>query len=305
MARLRVYLAYSFTQACPEWWRELGHHYVAVSADDVSRYVHVAVKALRGLHVLIDSGAFRIVSRGRVPDPHQVIGVQKIVVDELNALPVALDHPVAPGVGEEIVKAANRKTATNALLWVREFGDHFVYPLHGHTPSQIDYAIELMIRTAPSVRYVGLGSQAILSRRNPCLVYRLVEYLSSRLDKAIHVFGVGNTTLLLLATTDIALSVDTASPLHDARYGLSRHPKTLSMTVTASRRLKGSRPRANPLEIAKDCRCPVCTTVPGLLANWGREGVKARAVHNAYQLFRMLKNPYDALSRLKRRCQGG
>ncbi len=285
---MRIYLVYSFGNATPEWWRVLGHRQVMVSADDVDGRVEEAIRLLQGLDVLVDSGGFRRVSRGRLPDPDTVLSVQLALYEAIGAIPVALDTPVPPEADEATVVAANRATFRLARRWQRVFGNSFILPLHALTPSQVVEAYREARRLLGSIEYIGLGSQAVLSRRNPCRVVENLKILRAVHEGRLHVFGVGNTTLLLVALSRLADSADTAAPLRDASYGLARHPETLSMVVVAPRKVNG-RPVAPPQEVAKGCSCPVCTTRPSLLGEWGREGLIARAIHNAYQMLRMIR----------------
>ena len=301
---MRLYLVYSFSQASPRWWELLSHRSILVSADDVAGRLGVALEQLRGLDVIVDSGGYRLISRGRLPHAEEVLRVQEVLVEEVGALPVALDHPLSsrsPSDGE--VRAANEATLRSARLWQRRFGDMFILPLHARTERQLLEAYRLAREMLGGVWHVGLGSQALVSRTDPCRVARLALTLRKVHEGPVHVFGVGNTTLLLLAALDAADSADTAAPLMDARYGLARHPETLQMTVVAPRRLRGRRPRAMPGEIASRCSCPVCRRSPERLSEWGRRGVEARAVHNAHMLLRMMENPREALEKLaKRKC---
>ncbi len=286
---MKIYLVYSFSNATPEWWKVINHKYVLVSADDVSKHLERALKSLKGLEVIVDSGGFRVISKGRRLSLETIIEVQKTLFEELNALPVVLDTPVPPSADESQVMAANRRTVGNAVTWQRIFGDYFLLPVHGLNAKQVVEAYRMARERLGSLHYIGLGSQALLSRRKPCKVVENVKALRNRHDGVLHVFGVGNSTLLALASTGVADSVDTSAPLRDANYGLARHPKTLSMAVVAPRRVRG-RPRASPEEIARYCDCPICRANPSLLASWGRSGLMARAIHNAYQMLRIVNN---------------
>ncbi|ALL00350.1 hypothetical protein Pyrde_0300 [Pyrodictium delaneyi] len=299
-----VYFVHSLTQLNPQLWHILGHPHVMVSADDAARNPPRSVKLLRGLDVIVDSGGYRLISRGRLPSPEKVIEIQQLLADEVGAKPVALDTPVPNPLKADDAdfRAANEATANNARLWTRVFGDHFIYPLHAHTPSQLSDALQKLRRTAPTVEAIGLGSLAPLARYQPAKALRLIHYARVHIDKRIHVFGAGNSLLAALAHTRLADTADTSSPLQDARYGLTRHPETLAMALTAPRQTPG-RPRATPQEIAARCNCPACRASPEALAEWGRQGVLARTIHNAYQLLEILENPEKTLQLLSRRPQ--
>jgi hypothetical protein len=296
----RLYLAYSFSQAAPWPPGELGHPYVVVSADDV--YSHDPGEALaflsrwRGrLRLLVDSGGYRRISRGRLPEPSLVLEVQEALAGELGAsvVPVLLDTPVRDPLHAEPGEcaASNRATAARSRLWQRVFGDHYLYPIHACSVETLRRAVEVLRETHPTVAYVGLGSLAPLAARRPRKALEIVWEARRLLgDRRLHVFGAGNGLAAYLSLAGLADSADTASHIIDARFGLARDPHTLSMAVVAPRRARG-RPRRAPGEIAGACGCPVCRSQPGLLASWGRRGLIARAVHNAYWLLRAVSEP--------------
>ena len=289
----RIYMVHSFTQLSPELWRTLGHRYVMVSADDVAKKLWEATRQLRGLEVIVDSGGYRAISRGRLPSPEEVIRVQEVLAEEIGALPVALDHPVHRplGASDAEFRAANRATARNARTWARIFGDYFIYPLHAHTLAQLREALRIARRVAPSAEYFGLGSLAPLARYRPRRLVELVAGARMLIGTRLHVFGVGNSVAALIHLLGLADSIDTSSPLMDARYGVIRDPETYSVLVVTGRK-KGK--RTTPREIASRCSCPVCRSNPGLLAEWGRRGVLARTLHNAYHLLEALRSPERA-----------
>lgn len=297
----RVYFVHSFTQLSPELWRRLGHPYVMVSADDVARALDTAVRSLRGLEVIVDSGGYRLISRGRLPDPWEVINVQRVLVEEVKAVPVLLDAPIRDPLRatEHDFYAANRATARNARLWARVFGDYFIYPLHAHSSRQLREALQMARGAVPSVEYYGLGSLAPLARYKPQRVVEVLCAANSIIGGRIHVFGVGNSLAALINIYGLAYSLDTSSPLADALYGLARHPEEYYMALVAPRKA-ASRPRAEPGEIAVYCSCPVCSTDPSVLGEWGRRGVEARTVHNAYQLLSILADREKTLRLISR-----
>ncbi len=283
----RIHLVYSVHQYTPDW-RRISHFHVLASADDAAKDLGKAVKVLKGLEVIVDSGGYRLISSGRLPDPGTVLKVQSILVDELGAKPVSLDHPVKPGTPTDQVEKANRWTARIARRWMKVFGDNFILPVHAHTPSQLDHALEIAreeLGQLPDT--IGLGSLAPLARTRPSQILQLLRHARHRIPVELHVFGVGNSLAAAIALEQLADTIDTSSPLQDARYGLARHPQTLQMVLVAPRKARG-RPRAAPEEIARHCTCPTCRSNPKTMAEWGRRGLEARAIHNAYQLKRVL-----------------
>lgn len=307
---MRLYLVYSFAQASPFPPSELGYYWVMISADDVASYgVWRAVEVLRRVEspprgwLLVDSGGYRRISRGRLPPARRVLEVQEVLAGEVGGYPVLLDVPVRRPLRASLgdCKASNEATARQAGLWQRAFGDGYLYPIHVCGRESLGHALGLLKRVHPSVEAVGLGSLAPLAARRPSRVVGIVGAARDALaDKWLHVFGVGNGLAAVLAHLALADSADTASHLVDARFGMARNPRDMSMAVVAPRRVRG-RPRAEAREVAALCRCPACSTRPESLGAWGREGLLARAVHNAYWLLRAVAEPETAGRMVSRR----
>ncbi|BEP17273.1 hypothetical protein PYJP_06250 [Pyrofollis japonicus] len=297
----RIYFVHSLTQLNPMLWKNIGHPHVMVSADDVAKKMPTAVKQLRGLDVIVDSGGYRLISRRRLPEPEKVLEVQKALYEEVGAFPVLLDTPVPHPLraSDAEFRAANKATARNARLWQRVFGDHFLYPLHAQTGQQLREALDLARRVAGGhAGAFGLGSLAPLARYDPGRLLEAVAEARLLIDTRLHVFGVGNSIAILLLMLRIADSVDTSSPLADAKYGLARDPISFSLLQVAPR--KGGRRAADPAELASRCKCPVCKTNPRALSEWGRRGILARTIHNAYHLLRAARDPALASRMLKK-----
>jgi len=95
---VRIYLVHDNNAPWPP--RELGYPYVLVSADKIrDPYDFVDFVRRRDWEfppawLLVDSGGYRGISRGRLPDPKRVLSVQRVLAEELGAVPVLLDTPV-------------------------------------------------------------------------------------------------------------------------------------------------------------------------------------------------------------------
>jgi len=154
----------------------------------------------------------------------------------------------------------------------------------------LEYAISVLMKTHPTVEAVGLGSLAPASARDPRRVIRIARAARKRFpDKWVHVFGVGNSVLAALALEGSVDSVDTASHIVDAKYGKMRDPDTLKplvVTGSADRELK-----VRVLDVARKCSCPSCRLELSTAGEWGRRGVRARAVHNAFWMLRAASDP--------------
>jgi len=164
-----------------------------------------------------------------------------------------------------------------------------VYPLHAGDPASLREAIDTMRKTHATVEAIGLGSLAPIAAKNTARVLKVVELARQLLPgKWLHVFGVGGSTLAALALSGLADSVDTASHLVDAKFGMVRDPRTMRPVYVAPRK---NRKRVEVDIVASVCECPVCRAAPNVMREWSREGFKARALHNAYWLLESVARP--------------
>lgn len=285
---MKLFFVYSLTQASPKLWKFFGVDGVLVSADDLAS-CDGRVKEFLGFdgYVVVDSGGYRLLSRSKALDVVEVLDAQARAGADLN---VALDYPLSlnPTQREFLEKVA--KTIENVELWLDAFGSERVMPvLHARSPSQLEFVKDLLVERYGNVfTYLGLGSLAEVSRYSPEKMVELAAYARKLFANAkLHAFGCGNSSAVILSTLGFD-SADAASHVHDARFGMVRHPQTLSMAVVAERK-RVSRPRIELEELFSLCSCPVCQSREKDLASWGRKGVVLRAVHNAWWLKKMVE----------------
>jgi len=235
------------------------------------------------LVTMCDSGAYRLLSQGTKLNPENILAIQRSCGAPLN---VQLDWPITARSPLREIELHRRRTLETARLWLEEFGpDHTVVVVHGRNASELDAALAGLCnleRDFGELKHLALGSVARISRTSPLRVAELAAHcLRHRPHANWHIFGVGATTAVLLATIGIH-SVDSSSHIMDASFGLARHPITL-----APHKVAGS--NSDECDIPNVCNCPVCRNSPGDLARPGREGVGARAIHNIWLLQRMVR----------------
>lgn len=272
----KLYFVYSFAQASPQLWKKLDIKTIMISVDDVKLD---KLDELKGLDLMLDSGGFRRLSKGKELKPEEVLNKQKLVVELTGALPIILDYP--PRSPEEAWFSIKR-TAKNVKLWQRAFGDRFVYVVHGFSEEHFAEALKAL-DSPPEV--VALGGVALKSRSSPKEVLRRFEALRAMWDGKLHALGVGNSLALALFLLDLADSADSSGYLTDASFRMIRDPETMGM---------------RKVHVGERCYCEHCKGRE--VGKAGREGVIARAEHNAYWLLRALEDESLALSMISRRA---
>jgi len=265
---------HSFSQASPKLW-EIGIRTLMISVDDVKLE---RLGELKGLDLMLDSGGFRRLSRGRELEPEEVLRAQIEIVEETGALPVILDYP--PRSPEE-VGGSIKRTAKNLKLWQRAFGDRFVYVVHG---SKEEHFREAMSYLSSKPEAVALGGVAFKSRNKPKEVLDFLKSLRGLWDGKLHALGVGNSLALAAFMLGLADSADTSGYLTDASFRMIRDPESMGLIK---------------VEEGQRCWCEACKGAE--VGKRGREGLIARARHNAYWLMRALESEELALSMIGRR----
>ncbi len=268
-----LYFVYSFTQASPPL-DVIGVKHYMISVDDLD---FEKLGKLRGKKVMVDSGGFRRLSKGIELGVEEVLNIQREVVEEIGALPVILDYP--PRSWDEAYSSIKR-TKENVRRWVREFGENFVYVVHGFKREHFEEALNMDV--VPQV--IALGGVAALSRHRPDAVIDRVKVLRELWDGKLHVLGAGNSLALALFLLGLADSADSSGHVKDARYWMVRDPNTMAMRKVK----RGER-----------CTCEFCKGT--LLGSGGRDGLTKRALHNAYWLMKAMRSEELALRMVLRR----
>ncbi len=276
----KLYLSFSTKQASPRLWEILGHKSYMLSVD----VLEGDLSPFKALDLMLDSGAFRSVSKGKSLKPEEVLKAQKKALEVLKALPVVYDYPLnALKAEDKDYELANEKTLKNVMLWSKEFGNDFLPVVHAKSPRVLKKYLN--IYESMGFKKIALGSLALLSRYKPALVLMLIKEAKEVFGR-IHALGVGNSLALAIAHLNLAESADSSSYLQDAKYGMVRYPEDMSMVVVAKR--KTTKRKVNVEKVYSRCNCPACSRRG--LEFWSREGFVLRSIHNAYWLLKALKD---------------
>lgn len=297
MITVALYYVLTLTQKAPKVWHDCPVDGVLLSADDVARARYDRVEELvydrvfASIPKILDSGAYRSVSKGVELDIEQVIDEQWQDLFSCQLI-VPVDYPVKVGMSARQASDCIQRSHETACRWFSEFGERAVYVLHGHTVPALRQSLSLMRSLEDEVGTIGhvaLGGVAQL-RRRPRHIFSLVRFALSQLaDRQLHVFGVGGSLAVVLAVLGVG-SVDSSSPNVSASFGRVRDPKTYS-----SRRIAGAGQRDSRVvkEITLDdlfsaCGCPVCAVMDEGIKEPTIAGHKKRIVHNYWLLRKMM-----------------
>lgn len=275
-------------------WEHLNHKFVLISADLFSQVPDYLKSG--NLSFIVDSGGFRIFSKGVKLDPREILEREKELIAELGgperAVPVVLDYPLDPfKASKEEFEKANEKTLRNVELWAREFGNEF-FPVV-HAGRHLDLA-ELWAKRYLSMGFnkIAVGSSGPLSARDPCTLLRISKIVKEAGFEWVHVFGTGNSTAASLFLSGFADSTDSTSYVKDGKYGLARDPETLKLLKIR----KGEKLRMHT------CGCPVCLRGEPLCSG-GRECLNKLEIHNAFWLLKAVSDEEVAWKLIKNRKQ--
>lgn len=267
-----IFLGYSFKRGNPRPWeffevdRLMVNAYDIVSRDTSVKDVHKLL-SFEG-EVFCDSGGWQIVQGGNDLGPEKTVSIQGALNAELSAV---LDH----GLDE--------KKHLEYLEYYVKYAQFPFVPVipYGASGESIRKTSELV----RSPKVVGIGKLVPVLR--PPIKYgelrkaiRFVLQIKKTFPRSrIHVFGLGGlyTILVFFLLVD---SVDSSSWVHDARFGKVR---LLGGNGTYSTHPRKGLKHLTPKDY--DCDCPICQehSLNDLDAR-GIEGLKLRAVHNAWVL---------------------
>ena len=284
---MKLILTFSFGRGNPEPWRYFSTD-VMLNAIDLLTGRN-GVRRPRGVRVWVDSGGFQLLN-GKMEEltVHEILEAQAKLKPDYAVMP---DDPRSPRLSlkryREALDLAPKLGLRAELVpvvhttWKREM-------LHSLC-EELDFEVLAVGGVAPGLsRPFRISAAKALIR----FIWKLKSIMKR--EAALHVLGVGGPSLIpALAALGID-SLDTASWIHDARYGVVRvGAKAFTVKVRGRDRL----PR---LLSYPDCRCPICREGPEALRKTGLEGLRARAVHNAFNLLEMCqvvsRSPRDPAS---------
>ena len=231
--------------------------------------------------ILLDSGGYQYLSKNITPNPKEVIQIQEQVSPDLI---VPLDRPIPKHATLTQRKKSIQYSLNHNIQWMNHFGENRVLPvIHGMTLRELEFQMTELSEP----KQVGIGSivPVLMYGQRKNLIKLLYEFRMLYPKTWIHVFGVSYGIANLFFYLGIN-SVDTASWLHNARYGSIHLPGTGARAV--ARKTNGSKKGHKKLTKQEwekaECKCSVCRLPQAwnLLSLWGVTGHLARGIHNAY-----------------------
>jgi len=292
---VKLVLTFSFGRGNPEPWLYLKADVMLNAADVISG--RRGVERPTGVRVWVDSGGFQLL-RGVVPSlsVRDVVEAQALLNPDYAVMP---DDPKSPQLCLERYR--------EFLEVAPDVGLHAEYVPVVHTTWRSSSLRQLLEELSFNVLAVGGVAQGLGRPFRVTAAIQLLKFLWT-LRKAVgsgvklHVLGVGGPSIMpALAALEVS-SADTASWVHDARYGVVRvGVKAFTVKVRGCDKL----PRL-PLDF--ECSCPACSAEPEALRSVGLRGLRARALHNAYSLLEVNrvvaqspKDPASIAARLESR----
>ena len=269
-------LTFSFGRGNPEPWRYIPGTRIMLNAFDViSR--RAGIYRPDGIEVWVDSGGFQLLT-GSVKelDVRDVLYAQLALDPDYIVMP---DDPRSPERSlaryERFLELAEREEVPRGRL----------VPVV-HSTWELEHLRRLFEMIRPRVLAIGGVANSLSRPFKLSLALSLLAFVSKvrgliPRGTAVHLMGVGGLTLLPAMKVLGVASYDTASWIHDARYGIVRVGMR-AYTV----KVRG-RDRLPPLPQDFKCSCPACTLEPGAIRDTGVRGLRARALHNAFNLVKL------------------
>lgn len=236
--------------------------------------------------VYLDNGAFYFLSRGGdTPVEEYVEFVERAKPDWH---PIPRDYIPAPAMTEDEQRACLDQT-----MLVNAAYEHDGYaPVVHIGPFLDDYVTRIQanekLRSKPTIALGGIVPN--LLRKPKAVPYQvvldaLVHVRRTFADKEVHVFGIGGTATLHLATLLGVDSVDSTGWRNRAARGIVQLPGSGDRMVADLGSWRGRRLSAQEREILRNCPCPACEQngLDGLAAR-RIEGFCNRATHNLWVL---------------------
>ncbi|GEM_PF-6358838 len=288
---MELVLTYSLGRGNPEPWRYFRACVMLNAADIIAGRGSAERPSCPSLWV--DSGGYQLLTGGL-----GVLSVREVVEAQASLRPdyaVMPDDPRSPercleryGEYAELASEAGLRAEPVPVVHTT-----WKWPLVWRLREELDFRI---LAVGGVARGLGRPFRIRAAAALLAFIWRLRQAMRG---VKLHVLGVGGPSLMpALAALNVA-SVDTASWIHDARYGIVR---VGARAYTVKRKDCDKLPRL-PRDF--ECSCPACREDPEALWHTGLEGLRARALHNAYNLLRLSRelaclprDPWELASRL-------
>jgi len=285
----------------------------------VGTHFNSAIKKKLGLTgpLMLDSGGFALSKGPRVEWTVRRVGD---LIEQTDAdIFVSLDSPPSPQD-----KAADRKAKIiwsmgNFTTLQNRFPDKLIMPVvHGRNLDEIELSLELINRTSPNPRWIGLGGvvpllqkrrvKGLLTAPETFIAHALALIRSLNERSLIHVFGAGGTRTFPAVVALGAHSGDSIGWRQAAGFGSIFLPLRSQRVVRWN--LDNSPPRKvldeSDMAALELCRCPICVNASHdeRLRIFHRH-FHSRSVHNAWTLVHQSRYWPRSLSDLRQNIENG
>ncbi len=267
---MKVILGYSFGRGNPQPWKYFEVPAIMINIIDAKKHDFPIIDYNGELWV--DSGGFQVLNNGLKLDPKRVAKWQAKYNPDFAIMP---DNP---------------KCRRISLEWYKEYlksnprPENCIPVIHPNwTIKEIDELLALI-----DSDYIAIGGlvpyfRVPLKRNKIRDVIEFVMYIKELFGCKIHVLGVGGYHMIpILKVLDVT-SFDTSSWIIDAAYGLIR---VGSKAYSVKLKNNGKNP---DLPSGFVCNCPACKVFGNDIKKNGIRGLRARALHNAWNLLNFVR----------------
>lgn len=260
--------------------------------------LHAFLGAPEGVRVYLDNGAFYFLGKmGHVPE------------EDYNEF-VAHAQPDWWPIPQDFIPVMTLSEEQQLECFQRTMAANFAYQHDGYTPvihiSRYLQEYTTAIKTRDELAHkpeIALGGIVPNLLRAPkALPYQdvldaLLHVRTEFADKRLHVFGIGGTATMHVATLLGVDSADSSGWRNRAARGLVQLPGSGDRSVADLGKWRGRAPSAEEWERLAACSCPACGVhgVEGLKAN-ASAGFYNRATHNLWTLLNEVRLIEDHLA---------
>jgi queuine/archaeosine tRNA-ribosyltransferase len=249
--------------------------------------------------LMIDSGGFALMKAPNTKWSAKVVGNFIQAIDA--QIFVSLDYPPSAGDDQDARRRKIRASTKNFEYLSDRFPTRTIMPvIHGRSLAEIDYSIEMLLRSLREPQWIGLGGIVPLlqNRRISGEVALLgserfiglsVRAIRKAFPRAIiHAFGAGGTRTFPAMFALGADSADSIGWRQAAGFGSIFLPMKSQRIVVWAKNAKQPRKMldASDREQIDACGCPICrsrSSTSSRIAAFKR-GFHNRAIHNAWTL---------------------
>jgi queuine/archaeosine tRNA-ribosyltransferase len=247
--------------------------------------------------LMIDSGGFALM---KAPSTKWSVTIVGNFIESIDAeVFVSLDLPPTAGDDQDVRRRKIRASIRNFRYLLDRFPTKTIMPVvHGRSIGEINYSIELLLRTLRNPSWVGLGgivpllqnrytsSEVAMLGSEAFIGLSIMAVRNAFPHAKIHAFGAGGTRTFPAVFALGADSADSIGWRQAAGFGSIFLPMKSQRVVVWPRDMKPPRKMLDEsdLEQIASCACPICrsrASTSSRLAAFAK-GFHNRAIHNAW-----------------------